>query len=285
MAPGARIPQAIDAIVMHALSDVDDRFPTAAAMAWALRDALAQPEHAPAVAVLPETPTHVDAPAPAVKHDHSTIRLERSGPDAAPDRLPATPVSAALQADAGADADEPDPADLPAGAVWNAPWRTPSRAQVVAGLCTGLVLCLAALVVLWRVSAAQGGSLVAAQAMNTTPPEEINTAAIHRPTPAAQPALLPQPPPPPEPVYTPVTSPKTTKKAGDTQVSSVRSQILRCKPLVPFSKSTVTVEADRNGQTRILFSGREARGEFGDCIGRVAAKTKLARDERLAFKL
>jgi hypothetical protein len=65
----------------------------------------------------------------------------------------------------------------------------------------------------------------------------------------------------------------------------MRSQIRRCKPLLPFSKSTVTVEADRNGQTQILFSGHKARGEFGDCIGRVAAQTKLARDERLAFKM
>ena len=65
----------------------------------------------------------------------------------------------------------------------------------------------------------------------------------------------------------------------------MRSQIRGCKPLLPFSKSTVTVDADRDGQTRILFSGHEARGDFGDCIGRVAAKTKLAHDERLAFKM
>ena len=47
----------------------------------------------------------------------------------------------------------------------------------------------------------------------------------------------------------------------------------------------VTVEADGNGQTQILFSGHKAQGEFGDCIGLVAAQTELARDERLAFKL
>jgi hypothetical protein len=97
--------------------------------------------------------------------------------------------------------------------------------------------------------------------MNTAPPEEIHTAAIHRPTPAAPPASLPLPPPPPEPDYTPVTiHPRSIKKAGDARVSHMRSQILRCKPLLPFSKSTVTVEADRNGQTRILFSGHEGPG-------------------------
>ena len=285
MAPGARIPRAIDAIVMCALSDVDDRFPNAAAMAGALRDALAQPEHAPAVVVLPATPTPVDAPAPAVIDDHSTIRIETSGPAAAPDLPPATPVPDAIQDDAGADADEHDPSDPPAGAVLSAPWRTPSRAQLVVGVCTGIVLCLAALAVLWRMSAAQDGSPIAVQAMNTAPPDEINTAAIQRPTPAAPSASLPLPPPPPEPNYTPVTPPKATKKAGDKRVSRMRGQIRRCKPLLPFSKSTVTVEADRDGQTRIHFSGHKARGDFGRCVGRVAAQTKLARDERLAFKL
>jgi serine/threonine protein kinase len=48
MAPGARIPHAIDVVVMRALSDVDDRYPNAAAMAQALGDALAQPEAPPA---------------------------------------------------------------------------------------------------------------------------------------------------------------------------------------------------------------------------------------------
>ncbi len=285
MAPGARIPRAIDAIVMRALSDVDDRFPNAAAMAGALRDALAQPEHVPAVAVLPTTPAPVDDPAPAVSDGKSTIQLQTPGPDAAPDRPPATLVSAAIQVDAGADADEHNPSDPPAEAVLRAPWRTPSRAQLVVGVCTGLVLCLAALAVLWRISAAQDGSPVAAQAMNTAPPDDINTAAIHRPIPAVPPASLPLPPPPPEPDYTPVTPSKTTKKASDERVSRMRGQIRRCKPLLPFSKSTVTVEADRDGQTRIHFSGHAARGDFGRCVGRVAAQTKLARDERLAFKL
>jgi hypothetical protein len=152
------------------------------------------------------------------------------------------------------------------------------------GVCTGLVLCLAALGVVWRVSTAQDGFSVATQAMNTASPAETNTAAIHRPPPTARPASLPLPPSP-EPDYTPVTPPKTIKKKGDSRVSRVRSQILRCKPLLPFSKSTVTVEADRDGQTRIHFSGHEARGDFGRCVGRVAAQTKLAHDERLAFKL
>jgi len=47
----------------------------------------------------------------------------------------------------------------------------------------------------------------------------------------------------------------------------------------------VTVEADSGGKTLILFSGREAPGDFGRCVGQVAARTKIAEGERLSFKL
>jgi serine/threonine protein kinase len=60
MAPGARIPHAIDVIVMRALSDVDDRYPNAAAMAQALGDALAQPEAPPAAVRHSATPARRD---------------------------------------------------------------------------------------------------------------------------------------------------------------------------------------------------------------------------------
>ena len=152
-------------------------------------------------------------------------------------------------------------------------------------MCIGLVLCFSGLAALWRAIAARGGSSVAEQAMNTAPPQETTTAAIHRPPPAAQPAELLLPPSPSAPSYTPVVMPKIGKKAGDSRVTLVRREIRRCKPLLPFSKSTVTVEADEDEQTRILFSGHEAQGDFGRCVGRVAARTRLARDERLTFKL
>jgi len=66
MAPGARIPHAIDVVVMRALSDVDDRYPTAAAMAEALAAALAQPEAPPAALAQPEAP-----PAAVIDNDAS----------------------------------------------------------------------------------------------------------------------------------------------------------------------------------------------------------------------
>lgn len=62
MAPGARIPHTVDVIVMRALSDVDDRFPTAADMARALREALTQPDLPAATPVtLPEATLVVPA--------------------------------------------------------------------------------------------------------------------------------------------------------------------------------------------------------------------------------
>ena len=75
------------------------------------------------------------------------------------------------------------------------------------------------------------------------------------------------------------------KPRSDPRVAKVRSAIHRCKPLVPFSDGTVTVEADPGGKTMILFSGREAPGDFGRCVGQVAARTKVADGERLSFKL
>ena len=157
--------------------------------------------------------------------------------------------------------------------------------MLVAGVCIGLGLCFSALAALWQALAALDGSRVTEQAMNIAPPQDTITAAIQRPQPAAQPASPPLPPSPSAPEYTPIAIKKIGKKTGDARVTLVRREILRCKPLLPFSKSTVTVQADPNGQTRILFSGHEARGDFGRCVGRVAARTRLARDERLAFKL
>ena len=58
MAPGAGIPVVIDAIVMRALSDIDDRFQSAAEMAEALRGALAQPDQ-----LVPEPQRHPREPA------------------------------------------------------------------------------------------------------------------------------------------------------------------------------------------------------------------------------
>ncbi len=275
MAPGARIPQAIDAIVMRALSDVDHRFPTAAAMAEMLRDALAQPDASPIVAVPDPLPVLADEPAAAATHGGPT------SPPVAPD----SSVAPAPEASAR-DADEPEAPRSPAVPTPSSggPGRT-SRAPRVAGVCIGLVLCFSGLAALWRAIAALDGSSVAKQAMNTAPPKETTTAAIHRPPPAAQPAELLLPPSPSAPEYTPVVMPKIGKKAGDSRVTLVRREIRRCKPLLPFSKSTVTVEADEDEQTRIHFSGHEAQGDFGRCVGRVAARTRLARDERLTFKL
>ncbi len=65
----------------------------------------------------------------------------------------------------------------------------------------------------------------------------------------------------------------------------MRRAIHRCTPLFPYSRSTITVKADPSGKTMILFGRHEARGQLGICVAEIAARTKIARGERLSFKL
>jgi serine/threonine-protein kinase len=273
MAPGARIPHAIDVIVMRALSDVDDRYPSAAAMAQALGDALAQPETPPAVVRIRETPP------PAV------IDM---GEAATPPVLPASVAEVQAPPVAVEVPDEPEPARF-AASIGDVPQRS-TRAPLVVGLGLGVVLGVVGIAALWRAIAALDGGPVAQQAMDSTSPHETTAAIIRRsepvPTPPRGPDLLPAVPPAQDIQSTtePATS-KAKQPRGDARVAQVRRAIYRCKPLVPYSKSTVTVEADPAGKTQIQFSGREAQGDFGRCVGEVAARTKIADGERLSFKL
>jgi len=275
MAPGARIPHAIDVIVMRALSDVDDRYPNAAAMAQALGDALAQP-------VAPPAPVHIsETPPPAVidMGEAATSPVVIYISEAATSPVSAAASVAEVQAPGGAVQvpDEPEPARS-AASIGDVPQRA-TRAPLVVGLAA-----------LWSASAALDGGHVAQQAMNSTSPHETTATIIRRsepvPTPPRGPDLLPAVPPAQDIKST--TEPATAKvkqARGDARVAQVRRAIYRCKPLVPYSKSTVTVEADPAGKTQIQFSGREAQGDFGRCVGEIAARTKIADGERLSFKL
>jgi len=258
MAPGAGIPRAIDVIVMRALSDVDDRYPTAAAMAQVLRDALTQPVLPAAVAHVPEAPTTAVL----------TTAIEiNQGP----------PVDLVVME--AAQHSSPELAVVPQ--------RGATRTPVAVGLGVGLVLCLIGLTALWKVGAAlDGGPIVADQAMNSAAPSEIEATVLHRPAPTpAAPTLLP--PVPLELVSTPTVAKtgSTALRADDPRVSEIRRAIKRCNPLVPYSVSTITVKTRPNGKTLILFGAHEARGQLGTCVAHIAARTKIAKGERLSFKL
>jgi len=297
MAPGARIPHAIDVVVMRALSDVDDRYPTAAAMAEALAAALAQPEAPPAAVINSEAslPGVIDigvvplASAPAA----SLAADMQAPPVVAPlASAPAASVFADMQAPPVVALTMEEPVHTLSPAVstallGNMPRQRPARAPIVVSLCVGVALGFAGLAALWRASAAfDGGHMVAEQAMNSASPPEADSAMFRRPAPEQSGLnLLPAAPPPPEYKATIVPPKDQAKRRSDPRVAKVRSAIYRCKPLVPFSDRTVTVEADPGGKTRILFSGREAPGDFGRCVGQVAARTKIADGERLSFKL
>lgn len=262
MAPGARIPHAIDVVVMRALSDVDDRYPTAAAMAEALAAALAQPEAQPAAASDSEAslPGVIDI---GVLPLASVVAPTSEGPE----HTLSPEVSTAL--------------------LGNMLRQPPARAPLVVSLCVGVALGFVGLAALWRASAAfDSGHIVAEQAMNSASPPEADSAMFRRSAPEPSGLnLLPAPAPTPEYKTTTLPPKAPAKPRSDPRVAKVRSAIHRCKPLVPFSDGTVTVEADPGGKTMILFSGREAPGDFGRCVGQVAARTKVADGERLSFKL
>ena len=274
MAPGARIPHAIDVVVMRALSDVDDRYPNAAAMAQALGDALAQPEAPPAETPPPAAVNLTEAPSLLPVVPKTSIVAEVLIP----------PVAAQVQEDL-----EHKPAVELSATFLGDVAPPPTRAPLVISLGLGVVVGVAGLAVLWRVVAAfDGGHLIAEQAMNSAPPQENDAVMFRRSAPA--PALPPGtdliPAAAPAPDYTETTEPPSRKlKRENPRVARLRRAIYLCKPLVPYSKSTVTVEADADGNTMILFSGRDAQGDFGRCVVDVAARTKLAEGERLSFKL
>lgn len=49
--------------------------------------------------------------------------------------------------------------------------------------------------------------------------------------------------------------------------------------------STITVKTKPNGKTLILFGVHEARGQLGTCVAQIAARTTIAKGQRLSFKL
>jgi serine/threonine protein kinase len=297
MAPGAGIPVAIDAIVMRALSDIDDRFQSAAEMAEALRAALAQPDAPPLVAELPALvaglPTLAADPPPLVADsppvaDSPTL----SEPPAAAAAGRAAPVSEAsphqTAAAANADDREPGPTDLPLGRPY-----VQSRGPLVLTLCAGVVLGALGFAGLWRAGAAlEGSHAMAKQAMDMAPRSPEETASRSHPEPNAvdvepPPATpLPLPVPLPEPIYKPtIPSSPPVKKPTESRAQRVRSSIHRCKPVMPFAESKVVVQTDDRGQTVILFNGREAMGQFGDCVDRIADRMRLSSDEQIKFQL
>ena len=297
MAPGARIPHAIDVVVMRALSDVDDRYPTAAAMAEALAAALAQPEAQPAAA------SDSEASLPGVIDIGVLPLASAPGASIAADmQVPAVvvPLASASAVSIAADMQSPPVVaptsegpkhtlspEVSMALLGNTPPQRPTRTPIVVSLCVGVALGFAGLAALWSTSAAfDRGHIVAEQAMNSASPPEADSAMFGRPAPDQSGInLLPAAPPTPEYKTTMLPPKAPAKPRSDPRVAKVRSAIHRCKPLVPFSDGTVTVEADPGGKTMILFSGREAPGDFGRCVGQVAARTKVADGERLSFKL
>ena len=69
------------------------------------------------------------------------------------------------------------------------------------------------------------------------------------------------------------------------QVGQTRRKLRACDPEGTQLEAVVTIERSDDGAPRILFNGRAAFGDFGDCVAAVARDLALAPGQRLRFKL
>jgi hypothetical protein len=260
MAPGANIPRAIDVIVMRALSDVDDRYPTAADMAQALRDALTQP-------VLPAIVVHIPEATPSATAAPHGCDRGQSGPG-----------SRRGGGRARGSAHHRAPRRAAAGRHAHAGRRRPGRRPRPLPD--------------WAQCAVEMGCSAGRRVRRRRPGDAFGRAVRgrgHRASsfcPCAGRTELAPPRPRGARVH-----PRRDDgqqrgpRTDDPRVSDIRRAIKRCNPLVPYSVSTITVKTRPSGKTLILFGAHEARGQLGTCVAKIAAQTTIAKGERLSFKL
>lgn len=87
---------------------------------------------------------------------------------------------------------------------------------------------------------------------------------------------------------TPNTSPPAQASArprSSPKVATTRRKLRACDPEGTQVESVVTIERPDDGAPRILFNGRAAFGDFGDCVAQVARDLALAPGQRLRFNL
>ena len=132
-----------------------------------------------------------------------------------------------------------------------------------------MALCLIGAAALWRVGATlDGGRIVADQAMNSAAVPGPEAAVVRPPVPPpVGPSLLPAV----------AKAGSASQRVNDPRVSEIRRAINRCNPLIPFSRSTITVKTRPSGKTLILFGEHEARGQLGTCVARIVARTRIAK--------
>jgi len=271
LAPGLDIPEAIDAIVLRALSDVTARFASTDEMAAAIRAALAEDDGAPIawrnflrpapiasmgvacaavgalvsavvfLAAQPAMPTL--AAMNTAEPDPHTLELDRPAPPVAlvpePDRPEPAHEAAAEATDLYCEAPAPEPQAAPLAEA-----QEPTAAKAAA------------------TTAAIMESKVAvkrSQAAAAAPVRVESKVAVKRSRPPVSTELR--------------------------LISKARRSIIDCNPSASLITTVVLIERPPGGATSVRFNGRAVEGQFGQCVADFAATAALGPDNRLEFTL
>jgi hypothetical protein len=252
LAPGLDIPEAIDAIVLRALSDVSVRFASADEMAAAIRAAIAEIDAAPAVRRDVLRPTMIASLGAACA---VVGGLVVGGMLLA--AQPAQPTLAAMNGSAEPDVRALDvrQPELLARAPDLGPEASidpPDTADDGEPLCVG-------------------------------PHDELGPLA---PEDTRAPPLAASPPPNVTTLETKIAAERKRPPLTAEQrlIRTARRSILDCKPAGSLSNAAVLIER-RDGAVTVRFNGRPLQGQFGRCVADFAATAALGPSGRLEFKL
>lgn len=311
IAPGLDIPEALDAIVMRALSDVEYRFRDAQEMAQALRDVLdyASPPVLTAP-VLTAAPATVVATLPAPASTTPPVLTAHVSPVAAAAAVATLPAvtfaadTAPLASTTSPMPGSPSSLASPASAgvtPSSSPLVAPTTIQLVASAPSALLTRkgLSALLSVAFASGSAVGVMAAQVAMTAEANTDTGRRYIDLHDDLLERASTPSLPSCHVPLVAP--SPPTTDQASSAvpkprsavlrsseppaHVSRARKGILACNPPRAQLTASVVIERASDGRLSVRFDGREPLGALGDCALKVAQSLSLRADQPLRFKL
>lgn len=270
IAPGLGIPEAIDAIVMRALSDISVRFASADEMAAAIRAALTEDEADTAwitrrTFLRPAPLVGMGVACAAVGSLVSAAVLFAAKPVqptlavmTAAESIPRAVVSERIARSEMRESEQHVPAserDEGAGAsdlVCSAP-----IVEARAGPFTGLQVPAA--------GEASGADSATEKEVAAGQTAATNVSAIaNKVVPKRSRPLI---------------------RSERRLISTARRSILDCKPSPSLISTVVLIERQPGGATAVRFNGRVVEGQFGKCVAEFAANAALGPDNRLEFTL
>lgn len=309
IAPGLDIPEALDAIVMRALSDVEYRFRDAQEMAQALRDVLEYTSPpvltAPTLAAAPPVTAHPTpagtaplAPAPHMLATATAAAVATlPSPTLASDTAARGPTTSPTPPSLGSPAStalSPTPASSPLAVPTTIQLAASAPSAIVTrkGLSALLSLAFASgsAVGVVGVQVATTGEAAADPVVGQISLDDDllerasapNLPSHHVPLAAPSPATTT--PTPPAPATSAVLKPRNAIPPSP-QVARARKGLLACNPPNAQLTAMVVIEREPDGALRVRFDGRELLGSFGDCARKVAQSLSLRAERPLRFKL